>query len=369
MPKRLGLTDLKILEGLGIYGPRNISQLARKLRMSNGLVRRRIQRMQARKLLWLHANIYHTNLGLKKAVVLAEATQGNEKLLPECLKANDFWIYVSRCYGRIDGCLGIYTIPKDHCNNFEEFTAKLEEQGVAKNIQLFWSTCFHKVNLTTNWFDEEPQEWIFPWKKWIDETLSQGTRLPYTLKDPKDFQVKGDYVDVFILKEMEKDAAIDFKDIAEKLGLTIQGVKYHYSKHVLERGLLENFDIEFFPFNELISDRYLFIFRFPNNRKMTKFACSLLNKPFVSVLGKILQQPAMVSSVYLPKIEFKNFLDSISILIRKGVVKSYFYVIQHSGEWSRQTLSYEFFQNKTWIYNHQKHIKTLERLTESRASP
>lgn len=365
MPRKLDYTNLKIIEGLGNYGPRNISQLARELGMPIEMVRRRVKSMRSRNLLWLHANIYHTNLGLKKAVVIAEATPGYEKLLSNCLKANDFWTYIIRCYGRFEGCLGIYAVPKNHCNDFEGFIAKLKELGIAKSTPIFWSTCFQRVNPTTNWFDPKSQDWIFPWKTWVEEIQTREPELPSTLQDPKDFPIKGDYVDIFILKEMEKDATINFSDIAKMLGMTLQGVKYHYYERIVKRRLIEGFQVEVFPYDKTVSDLYFCIFKFPDITKMAKFTRSLLDKSFVFVLGKILGQPGIVGQLYLPRKEFKNFKDSLSTLIRTGFLQSYDYVIQHFGEWSRQTISYEFFENETWIYNHEKHIRTLEELVES----
>lgn len=364
MPQRLDYTDFKILEGLGAYGPRNISQLARKLGMPIEMVRRRIKRMRAKNLLWLHADIYHTNLGLKKAVVIAEATLGYEKLLSECLKANDFWIFTTRCHGRFEGCLGIYTIPETHCDDFEDFLAELKELGVSQNTHLFWSTCFQKVNPTTKWFNFRVQESIFPWEAWIEEIPSQETRLPSTLLDPVDFPIEGDYVDVFILKEMEKNATISFNEIAKMLGMTLQAIKYHYDEHVVKRGLLEGFEIEAFPYDRTASDFYFFVFKFPDLEKMAKFTRSLLDKPFVDVLGRILGQPGIISKLFLPKKELKNFKDSLSTLIRRGLLQSYDYVVQYPEEWSRQTISYEFFENGKWIYDRKRHIGTLNELAE-----
>jgi len=365
VPRKLDYTDIRIIEGLGIYSPRNISRVARELGMSVEMVRRRIKRMRSQNLLWLHTNIYHTNLGLKKAVVMAEATPGYEKLLSGCLKANDFWIYTTRCYGKFEGWLGIFTIPKDHCDDFEAFIDKLRELGISQNTHIFWSTCFQKINPTTNWFNIKSEQWIFPWETWVAESQTEETELPSTLKDPVDFPIKGDYIDIFILKEMEKDATINFSDVAKKLGLTLQGVNYHYQEHILKQGLLENFQIEIIPYDQTVSDFYFFFFEFPDEKKMTKFALSLMDKPFVLILGKILGRPGMMAQLYLPRIELKNFKDSLSTLIRQGFLKSYDYVIQHSGEWARQTISYEFFKNENWIYDHEKHIRTLEELVKS----
>jgi DNA-binding Lrp family transcriptional regulator len=183
--------------------------------------------------------------------------------------------------------------------------------------------------------------------------------LPFTLKDPKEFALKGDLFDILILKEMEKDAAISFADIGKKIGLTKAGVRYHYEEHVIKLGLLEGFEVELIPFNEATSDFYFFSFMFPDMDKMAKFALSLLSKPFVFIVGKILGQPGIISQLYLPKKEFANFKDCLSLLVRKGWLKTYDYVIQHTGEWSRQTISYEYFKDGKWIYEHERHLSTL----------
>lgn len=125
MSKKINFKDLRILEGLAIYGPRNISKVARKLKMPGETLRKRLKRLSSKFFLRLHTNIYHTNLGLKKAVVFAEAVPGYEDLLFDCLKQNDFWIHASRCYGSFEGCVGVFTIPKDYCYEFEQFLKEM----------------------------------------------------------------------------------------------------------------------------------------------------------------------------------------------------------------------------------------------------
>jgi DNA-binding Lrp family transcriptional regulator len=131
VPKRFDYTDLKILEAVGIHSPRNISLVARELELPTEMVRRRIKRMKSKNLLWFHANIYHTNLGLRKAVAFIDAVPGYEKLVSKCLKANDFWIYTSNCYGRYEGCVGVFTIPENHCSDFEKFIREFTKLGLA----------------------------------------------------------------------------------------------------------------------------------------------------------------------------------------------------------------------------------------------
>ena len=171
--------------------------------------------------------------------------------------------------------------------------------------------------------------------------------MPYTLVDPKDFPIKGDYIDVFILKELEKDATTSFADIAKMLGVSSQLIGYHYRNHIVERGILEGFEVTDFHFGIADSNFLYIVFRFDSAEKLVKFASSLLDKPFVRTLGKVLGQNALYGYIYLPKPEFRRFVDSLSKLIRTGFLQSYSYVIQDLQKSSRQTISYEYFRRGT----------------------
>jgi len=364
MADNLNFQDLSILEGLGIYGPRNISEVARKLGMPTETLRKRLKRLPSRIFLRFHLSVYHTNLGLKKALIFAEAIPGCEDLLFSCLKANDFWIYVSRCYGMNEGCYGLYTIPKDHCSDFEYFAHQMEKLGTARNVQVFWSTCFQSVHSRTTWFDEQSRKWVFQWDKWIKEIPTRSTQLPYTLIDPKDWPIRGDELDVFILKEMEKNPQIDLTEIARMLGVSQEVVEYHYKKHALERGLIEGFSVLSYHFDMTISDTFVFILKFENIERLAKFATSLLDKPFVVGLGKILGENMIATVLYLPKPEFRKFVDALSKLVGMGLLQSYNYVVLDLRKVQRQTISYEYFKDRSWIYDHNKHIQNLKDLVE-----
>lgn len=368
MHRKLDLLDVKILEGLAIYGPRNRAKAARKLGIPRGTMLSRIKRMSSLFYLRFSASVYYTKLGLKKAVVFAEAAPGYEELLFNCMKVNDFYVYVSQCYGMFEGCIGIYTIPNRKSDEFQRFIQEIEKLGIARKTDVYWSTCFHTVNRTSNWFDPQSTTWIFPWDKWTKEVLTEGTTLPYTLLDPDDFPVKADEIDLFIIKELEKDATVSLTDIAKKLRTTLQRVEYHYQRHVIERELIECFQIFIFPFNKLMSDMFYFKFIFDGREKMAKFALSLLNKPFVNAVGKILGENAILTNIYLPRVEFRRFVQSLSKLIRSGFLQRYDYIIQDIRNvpktWSRETIPFEFFKDGSWIYNHAKHILTVKELVE-----
>ena len=364
MLKKVDSLDLEILEALGIYGPRNVSAVARKLSLPTETFRKRLKRLPSRIFLKFYTNIYHTNIGLKKALVFAEAMPGFEDLLFDSLKINDFWIYLSRCYGMNEGCIGLYTIPKDHSTDFERFIYELEKLGIARNIQIFWSTCFQSVNSKCNWFDEQSKTWRFPWDKWVEEIILERKHLPYTLIDPEDFPVKGDEIDIIMLKELEKNPIVSFVELAKMLCISPQLVRYHYEKHILDRGLIESFVVSTFHFDPKFSDMFLFVFQFSEMEKFVKFANSLLDKPFVGGLGKVLGKNALIAHIYLPRLEFRRFIDALSQLINEDLLQNYQYVIQDLRKTARQTIPYEYFKNGTWVYDYNEHIKGLHGLLE-----
>jgi len=367
MPKRIDLQHLKTVEALEVEGPRNVTKVARKLRVPAETLRKRVRRMASQFSWRFHLNIYHAYLGLKKAVVFAQTVPGYEDVLFDSMKTNDFWLYVNRCYGMNEGCFAIYTIPSNHSNDFESFIRQLEDSGVTSNVQVFWSTCFHYVHLKSNWFDEASKSWNFHWDRWVEEVSKNKRKiqLPDALRDPVDFTIKGDKTDILILKELEKDPLIRMTDLAEKIGISQQLAAYHYLRHIQEQNIIESFEVSFPYFDKNASDTFMFIFEFNDHETFAKFAASLLDKPFARGLSKVLGRNNLVAHLYFPRTEFRKFVDILSKLIRAGLLTRYSYVIQDPTKTSRQTISYEYFENKKWTYNHKKHIKNLLTLVKA----
>ena len=363
MKKLLTNLDIKVVEALGNVGPRNLTKVAKSLGIGRETLVFRTKRMASNPNIFLRcrASVYHTNLGLKKAAVFAEAFPGKEQLLFECLKANGFWLYVGRSYWGIEGCDAVFAIPVDHCAEFEEFIYELKRLKIARNIDVLWSTCFQGGRITGKWFDTVKEKWLFPWDEWIQEIQKASTKLPYTLVEPDAFVNYADYIDVFILKELEKDATMSLTEIAKKLGITSQCAGKHFRDHIIGKGLLEEYQIFVLPF-DVPSDMFVFVISFYNHETMARFANSLLDKPFVIMVGKIFGREALVTNVHLPRVEFRRFVDALSRLASMKLVRDYHYIIQDLRITSRQTISYEFFKEKKWVYDHKNYLLALEAL-------
>ncbi|UCE28563.1 MAG: AsnC family transcriptional regulator [Candidatus Bathyarchaeota archaeon] len=361
MRRQLDSLDIKILESLGIYGPRNISKLAKRIRVPIPTVRDRVKALKSRFSLLLQVNVYHTLIGLKKAFVFAKAAPGRGRLLWESMKANGYWLYLIARYDTPESFYGIYGIPVDHTEEFKNFVEQIKQLGVAQSINLHWSTCIHTSNLTDNWYDQESERWVFNWDRWIKEIPSQGTSLPYTLVETESYPQKADRIDVIILKELQKNAECELSNIAKLLGVSSQTVQYHFKNHVIEKGLIEGYTV-FLPHFESTSDTYCFRFDFHDKDAMARFALSLKGKPFMRSIGKIFGKNALFVHIYLPREQFRGFTDNLSKLVRDNHLKSYDYTIEDTSRKLAQTIPYEFFESKSWTYDHRKHVHKLSEL-------
>ncbi len=359
MNRKLNLADLKVIETLAFYGPRNISKVSRKLQIPTETLRKRIKRIYSQSFLRFHVNVCHANLGLVTGVVFAEAVPGYENVLLDALKINDFWTFLGRCYGMFEGCVGIFPIPRERCCQFEQFISEIERAGLARRIQVFWTSFFHPTPVLCKWFDERTKTWNFDWEKWIKEVKSaDANSLP--LLDEPEVSVKANEIDVFLIKELEKNAAISFKRLAEKLGISPQLVGYHYYRHVLGRRLLESFRVTIFHFGEN-SEFSFFIFNFDEFEKLAKFTSTLLDKPFVKTLGKILGENKIYAYLYFPRSEFRTFLKALSRLVREGILESYYYVIQDLDNSAREIIPFQCFKEGRWVYNHKGYVNLLRK--------
>jgi DNA-binding Lrp family transcriptional regulator len=357
--KKLKAEDVAILEGLALHNPRNISDLATQLNIPRPTLRYRLKNLHSNFSLNLYGNIYHTFIGLRKVIVSADARPGYEELLYECLKTNDYWLYVSQCIGA-PKCLAIYGIPVEKEKEFEGFISQLQEIKLVNSVNSFWSTCIQIINTTGTWFDKASEEWSFPWDSWAEEAQKTQGELPYTLKEPEAYVQKADWLDIMILKELEKDSTTKLTEIAKKLGTSLERVIYHFKNHVIEKGMFEGYQVVAEHYKNPCADSYFFQFRFKNLENLTKFACSLMYKPFARYMGKEYGKNRLFAQIYLPKEQLRNFLGATSKLVRVGLLETYEYVIQDMTRTQRQTISYEFFKDNKWEYDDKKYVEKLQ---------
>jgi hypothetical protein len=86
-------------------------------------------------------------------------------------------------------------------------------------------------------------------------------------------------------------------------------------------------------------------------------------------MGKNLQENCLIVEVFLPTEEFRKFIEVLSQMARLGLVKGYEYAIQDLGIRRRQTISPPLFDSKSWVYDHENQLKTLQQKVSDFSHP
>lgn len=354
-------TNAKILEGLGTYGPRNTSSLAKRIKMSPTTVAFRISKLVEESDLQIRARLNFQKLGLRRAVIFTEAKPGKEKTLRGLIENLPYWTYTIRCFGKYDGTYALFSFPSEFKRKLEDYFAEISRHNILENYTIFWVTDFCEMPPNFHWFDFKKHGWTFQWQEWLKEIEHAEEALPKHLLDSETFPILADNIDLLILKELEKDGSTEFKKLAKTVAMTPEAVRYRFQNHILKRGLIADYEISIFPYPHQASDLTSFVIDFKDKTAIAKFVNSLADKPFVVNYAKVTGQNKLIAHFFIPKTEFPRLIDSLNQLIEMNIVARYFHVVLDLPSYKRQTVSYEFFKNNKWIYNPDERLKSLKK--------
>jgi len=357
--KVLDPINAKIIEGLGRHDPKNISALAKSIGLPSTTVSFRIKKMMEEGYLTVRAKLNSPKLGLMKAVLFADTMHGLEDKLFNVIENVDYWTYIAPCYGKFNGFYAVFSFPALYKKKLEEYFENAKQRGILSNYVFHWTTNIYEVAPNFSWFDFKKRAWSFSWKQWVQEILEASSNLPERLRDPKIYAIMVDKIDLLMLKEMEKNGTVGFTELAQVAKITPQGVRHRYYQHVAKRGLVAGYEISVFPYPLQSSDLCGIFLDFEDLESLARFVNTLQNKPFIINYAKVIGRNSLVVHSYTPKIEFSNFIEPLNRLIESGVLRDFFYVMLDVASFKRQTVSFEYFKDGKWTYDHEEKIKEL----------
>lgn len=361
--KTLDPINAEIIEGLGKNNPRNLSSLAKKIDLPPTTVAFRVKKLMKEGFLKVRAKLNSPRLGLMKAVLIAETNHGLDEILLKAIENVGYWTYISRCFGKFNGFYAVFSFPFKHRAALEDYFKQAKQLGAISNYVLFWTTNIFEVARNFDRFDFKRKTWNFSWHTWVSQVLRASDQLPKRLADPKSYEVKVDSTDLLILKELEKNGLEDFTQLAKVAKITPQAVRYRFLQHIAKLNLVTEYEIAILPYPLQVSDMCAFVFNFPDEHALAKFANSLADEPFVLNYAKAIRKNSLLVHFYVPKTEFSNFIESLNRLTFEEIVQDFFYVSIDVASFKRQTVSYEYFYEGEWIYDHTEQIKRLTKMT------
>jgi DNA-binding Lrp family transcriptional regulator len=361
--KMLDSLNTRILSEMGVLGPRNLLEVSRRSKIPFTTVYHRVGKLEKRigRIAWLLPT--YSKLGLARLVVIAKARLGAEEQLTRALKLPNYWSSVTRCEGGFTHH-SIQCVPIEHLARFNGYLKQLSHLGLVHSFEIIRVGDMLPLNLDFRCYDTAKRIWRFPWNEWYEKLLR--LKAAKKIEDPEGYTRLADKHDMFIVKELQKNARTRFSRLAPLLGMTLPGVKYHYDRMVA-RGVCKHFAIDVFPFPIEISAVYDVLLEFPSRERMNRLF-SIVNDLFFFIdVTKVVGKNSLVLRAYIPEMQVSNMFQFLSELARRKMLVSYSALRLRFETRASQTISYELFdEKKGWTFDYEKYTTELKKILSQR---
>lgn len=365
--KQLDPVNIKILTAMWRFGPRNLLEVSRRTGLPFTSVYHRVAKLEAKSGRVAYVVPQTSRVGMVRVLVLVTATAGSEKLVTTALKIPNLWRFINTCDGTFTH-LSAHTVPIKFLKDFRRYIRELSKLGLVHQCKLIL-TGDHIPNFSEfRYYDPNSQHWTFPWQQWL--TIIKKPAPNQRIEDPKGYPLLADKKDLLIIKELEKNGRISFANLAPILGLTLQGVKYHYDKRLIPSGITRYFSFDVYPFPVEVSAVHEIMLEFTSGQAMNKFYSAMNKLFFVHDLAKVLGENALVIRTYIVQTQVPNMFAFFSEMATAGLLRSYSSVRLNLAGRETQTISYELFDDEEgWTFDVCRCLLELRTLSKVKRVP
>jgi len=360
--KQLDRTNIKILTAMWKRGPRNLLEVSRRTGIPFTSVYHRVARLEAKSKRLVSLIPQVSKLGLVRVIVLATANLGSEDRVTMALKVPDYWRSVNRCEGTFTH-FSVYAVPFKFLKPFRSYMKQLTGLNLITKSSIMLTGEYIPNFPNFNYYNPTTNVWAFQWGRWLTSLKKKPSQ---TIEDPASYPLLVDKKDILIVKELEKNARKSFADLSPLLGISLQGVKYHYDKKLVPPGIVKYFRFDVWPYPEEVSAYHEILLKFKNSQDMNKFYSSMDDFFFVLGISKILHQNSLLIRTYTLQAQVPSLFTFLSQMVQEGLLESYSAVRHDFMEREVQTIPYELFdQDQGWIFNLKQYRSELSKLARA----
>jgi DNA-binding Lrp family transcriptional regulator len=357
--KQLDRTNVKIISAMWKSGPRNLLEVSRRTRIPFTSVYHRVAKLEAKseRIAYLVPQI--SKIGLMRAVVLVTAEPGAEERVTAALKIPNMWCSVTRCEGMFTHH-SIQAIPVKALKDFKAYMKRLHALKLVTEYKIILTGEYIPNFPNLTYYNADSNQWTFEWGDWFKEMRKKPKSR---LDDPEDYSLLVGKKDLLIVNELEKNARISFADLAPLLGISLQGVKYHYDKKLVPAGIVKHFGFHIVAFPLEVSAHHEVLLKFRNEAAMNKFYSSIGSLFFVIGVAKVLRQNALIVRTYILQSQLQNMFTFLSRMATEGYLESYSTVRLDLTTKEKRPVSYDLFdEEKGWQFDLKKPVSELRHL-------
>ncbi len=352
--------NVKILETMKQYGPRNLQQISRKSKLPYTTVYGRVGKLQSLNALSTYIHPAYSKIGLVRAIVLARPFPGKELLVRDALKIPGYWLKIIRCTGEPNGYYSVHAIPVRNQQDFRLYLDQLVTRGVVKDFQLYWLGESYSPLANFQYYDFKERSWKFEWEEWA-RAIASG-KSTEAKKPPVASEGGFDKKDLIILKELSFNARVTLADLSKLLGMTLPATKYRFDR-LVDEGFIADYVISVLPFIPELSDLCEVRVDFANENFMRNAEKVFSKTPFVLGITPILGLHSLSVRIYIPRQEVTNLMTFISALARDEVLVGYSYIFLDRATQITQTFAYKTYTDETgWHYDNRDYLQAVNGL-------
>jgi len=360
--KQLDRTNVKILSAMWKYGPRNLLEVSRRTGIPFTSVYHRVAKLEAKSKRVASLMPQVSGLGLVRIVVLVSANPGCEDRVTAALKLPNYWRSVNRCEGVFTHS-SIQLIPAKFLKQFRRYIKRLQELDLVTKISIILTGEYIPNFPNFNYYSPTGNESTFQWGNWLAAMSKKPTE---TIEDPEGYSIRADKKDMLIVKELQKNGRKSFAELAPLLGISLQGVKYHYDKKLVPTGMVKYFGFDVWPYPEEVSAYHEILLNFKNSQDMNRFVSLVPELFFVLGIAKVLRQNALIVRAYSLQKQVPNLFTFLSEMTQKGHLESYSAFRQNFVQRDVQTISYELYDDENgWAFDIKKDLAELSKLART----
>lgn len=359
--KQLDRTNIKILTAMWKFGPRNLLEVSRRTGIPFTSVYHRVAKLENKSKRFVSLMPQLSKLGIMRIVVLATSSPGAEERVTRALRIPNLWRSVNRCEGSFTH-ISVNFVPAKFLGQFKAYVKRLSELKLITQAKIILTGEYLPNFPDFTSYDPIRNQWTFQWDRWLSALRKKPAEK---IEDPVSYAIMTDKNDLLIVKELQKNGRRSFADLAPVLGMTLQGVKYHYDRKLVPTGIVKHFAFDVWPYPEEVSAYHEILLDFTSNRAMNSFYCLIDELFFVLGVAKVLRRDSLMIRTYTLKNQVSNLFAFLSEMAGQGIVESYSSVRQDFADREVQTISYELFdEEEGWTFDMKNCLSELSKLAK-----
>jgi DNA-binding Lrp family transcriptional regulator len=359
----LDKVNIKIIQTMKQEGPRNLQNVARVSRTAYTTVYSRVAKLERDAVLHTSIHPNYSRIGLTQANILITPFLGKELLAREALRIPGYWLKIAMCSGESNGYFAVVAVPSTRILSYQEYLEQLVARGIIRHFRISWLD--ESISPVTNfeYYSLEKKSWVFEWDRWFGQFKHQPK--PRIMREQKSADSSFDMRDLTILKELMKDARVPLTSLAKMLSITLPATKYRFDD-LVARGFVHDQIIGILPYAPEISELHQFRLDFTDPATRQNAEDVLAKLPFVLTYTRIKGMESIAARVYIPTMETRNLLSTLSRLVHDNLLANYSHVQLYSDSLLWSTFGYKDYNDKTgWFYDNRKYLQEAEGLVKN----